>query len=45
MSTRNAGDKAPPIQLKTDTGEEFQLKSLLGSNVVLFFYPKANTPG
>jgi thioredoxin-dependent peroxiredoxin len=39
------GDPAPPIHLQTDTGEEFDLTSLRGRNVVLFFYPKADTPG
>jgi peroxiredoxin Q/BCP len=39
------GDKAPDIQLQTDTGEAFDLKSLRGKKVVLFFYPKASTPG
>jgi peroxiredoxin Q/BCP len=39
------GDKAPKIQLQTDTGESFDLDSLKGKKVVLFFYPKASTPG
>ena len=39
------GDAAPPIHLQTDTGEEFDLASLKGKNVVLCFYPKADTPG
>ena len=29
----------------TDTGEKFTLSSLKGKNVVLYFYPKADTPG
>jgi thioredoxin-dependent peroxiredoxin len=41
----NTGDPAPPIRLHTDTGEEFDLASLRGKNVVLFFYPRADTPG
>jgi len=40
-----AGDKAPEIELHTDSGESFKLSSLRGSSVVLFFYPKANTSG
>ncbi len=36
---------APAIHLQTDTGEIFDLKSARGKNVVLFFYPKADTPG
>jgi peroxiredoxin Q/BCP len=39
------GDPAPPVQLQTDTGEMFDLANLRGRNVVLFFYPKADTPG
>jgi thioredoxin-dependent peroxiredoxin len=39
------GDKAPDIQLETDSGERFDLKALRGKKVVLFFYPKASTPG
>jgi thioredoxin-dependent peroxiredoxin len=40
-----AGSKAPEIKLQTDTGDEFKLSSLKGQKVVLFFYPKADTPG
>jgi peroxiredoxin Q/BCP len=39
------GDRAPEIELRTDSGEEFQLSSLKGKRVVLYFYPRANTPG
>src|SRR5687768_11841182 len=39
------GDPAPPIRLQTDTGEAFDLESLRGKKVILFFYPKASTPG
>ena len=39
------GDKAPDIHLRTDTGEEFRLSDLKGKRVVLYFYPKADTPG
>ena len=39
------GDAAPDIRLRTDSGEEFQLSSLKGKRVVLYFYPKADTPG
>jgi len=39
------GDAAPDIRLRTDTGEEFSLSSLKGKRVVLYFYPKADTPG
>jgi thioredoxin-dependent peroxiredoxin len=39
------GDKAPDITLRTDSGEEFRLSDLKGKRVVLYFYPKADTPG
>ncbi|MEO7086448.1 MAG: thioredoxin-dependent thiol peroxidase [Gemmatimonadaceae bacterium] len=40
-----AGDTAPDFSATTDTGETLDLKSLKGKNVVLFFYPKDDTPG
>ncbi len=39
------GDKAPDIQLESDSGEPFRLSSLKGKKVVLYFYPRADTPG
>ena len=39
------GDEAPGIRVSTDTGEEFRLSDLKGQRVVLYFYPKADTPG
>jgi thioredoxin-dependent peroxiredoxin len=39
------GDQAPDIRLQTDTGREFRLSDLKGRRVVLYFYPKADTPG
>jgi peroxiredoxin Q/BCP len=39
------GDKAPDFKLKTDEGKEVSLKDLKGKRVVLYFYPKASTPG
>jgi peroxiredoxin Q/BCP len=39
------GDPAPDINLLTDAGQPFSLNSLRGKNVVLYFYPKADTPG
>jgi peroxiredoxin Q/BCP len=41
----NEGDPAPEIHLETDTGETFRLSDLKGKRVVLYFYPKADTPG
>ena len=45
MTTLKPGDQAPDFELKTDRGEIRKLKDYLGRRVVLFFYPKANTPG
>ena len=45
MPQPTAGSPAPDIQLLTDGNEPFQLSSLRGKNVVLYFYPKADTPG
>src|ERR1700716_3733975 len=39
------GDKAPEIKLETDAGEPFRLSGLKGKKVVLYFYPRADTPG
>ena len=39
------GDQAPDFTVHTDTGEEFRLSALKGKRVVLYFYPKADTPG
>ena len=45
MASPKEGDRAPAISLETDSGEQFELSSLYGKNVVLYFYPKADTPG
>jgi peroxiredoxin Q/BCP len=39
------GDQAPEISVRTDSGEPFQLSDLKGRRVVLYFYPRADTPG
>jgi peroxiredoxin Q/BCP len=39
------GDKAPPFRLKSDAGEEIALSDFKGQRVLLYFYPRANTPG
>jgi cytochrome oxidase Cu insertion factor (SCO1/SenC/PrrC family) len=38
-------DKAPDFTLQDENEKEVALKDLRGKTVVLFFYPKANTPG
>ena len=39
------GDKAPAFTMPTDGGGEISLKDLKGQQVVLYFYPKDDTPG
>ena len=41
----NVGDQAPDIRLHTESGEDFRLSGMKGKRVVLYFYPKADTPG
>jgi peroxiredoxin Q/BCP len=36
---------APDFTVQTDTGATLELSSLRGKNVVLYFYPKDDTPG
>ncbi len=39
------GDKAPEFSLPSDSGSNVGLKDFRGKRVVLFFFPRANTPG
>jgi thioredoxin-dependent peroxiredoxin len=39
------GAKAPAFRLESDEGQEIALKDFVGKRVLLFFFPKANTPG
>ena len=41
----SVGDKAPDFTLLTDSDESISLSQLRGKKVVLYFYPKDNTPG
>ena len=41
----NIGDKAPEVLGVNQLGEEIHLSSYAGKKVVLYFYPKDNTPG
>ena len=45
MAELKEGAKAPDFTLLTDAGEKLKLSSLAGRAVVLYFYPKADTPG
>ena len=39
------GEQAPDFTLESDTGEQVSLAGLRGKPVVLYFYPKDDTPG
>ena len=39
------GERAPDFELQDDAGNPVKLSGLKGKTVVLFFYPKADTPG
>jgi peroxiredoxin Q/BCP len=41
----DAGTPAPDFELQNQDGEPVRLSALAGRPVVLFFYPKADTPG
>jgi thioredoxin-dependent peroxiredoxin len=38
------GQQAPDFTLPASNGENLKLSDLRGKNVVLYFYPKDNTP-
>ncbi len=40
-----ANDKAPDFKLPDQDGREVSLKNFGGKTLVLYFFPKANTPG
>lgn len=39
------GENAPEFTLLDDTGQKVSLKDFRGKSVVLYFFPKAMTPG
>ena len=45
MTTLKAGDKAPEFSAKDQDGKPVKLSDFKGKKLVLFFYPKASTPG
>lgn len=45
MSELQVGDTAPEFTLATDTHGDISLGDFKGKNIVLFFYPKDDTPG
>ena len=45
MTTLKIGDKAPIFEAKDQDGKTHKLSDYTGKKLVLFFYPKASTPG
>lgn len=45
MATLNVGDKAPDFSGVNQNGEQISLSGLKGKKLILYFYPKDNTPG
>jgi peroxiredoxin Q/BCP len=39
------GDQAPDFRVLADDGRTVSLADYRGNNLILYFYPKANTPG
>lgn len=39
------GDKAPEFTLPSDSGATVSLRNFRGSLLILYFFPKADTPG
>lgn len=45
MTNLKIGDQAPAINAVDQDGNPLKLDDFAGSKIILFFYPKANTPG
>ncbi len=45
MNTLKVGDKVPSFKAIDHLGKAHAIEDYLGSKLVVFFYPKANTPG
>ena len=45
MAKLNTGDKAPAFSLSDQQGKQVSLSDFKGSKLLLYFYPKADTPG
>ncbi|MEI6425101.1 MAG: thioredoxin-dependent thiol peroxidase, partial [Lentisphaerota bacterium] len=45
MGNLKAGDKAPDFELPDQDGKSARLSDFRGNKLLLYFYPKANTPG
>jgi len=45
MNTLQVGDKVPDFSAKDQDGNTINLSDYAGKKLVVFFYPRANTPG
>ncbi|MBT8187742.1 MAG: thioredoxin-dependent thiol peroxidase [Croceitalea sp.] len=45
MNTLKAGDKVPEFSVKDQDGNTVNLSDYSGKKLIIFFYPRANTPG
>jgi len=45
MEYLNAGDKAPDFSFNAENGDSVSLSDFTGKKVILYFYPKDDTPG
>ena len=45
MATLKEGDNAPNFSLTDNEGKLHSLKDYFGKKLIIFFYPRANTPG
>ncbi|MGD9736330.1 MAG: thioredoxin-dependent thiol peroxidase [Solirubrobacterales bacterium] len=45
MATLAVGEEAPDFTLRDQNGDEVTLSELRGETVVVYFYPRADTPG
>jgi peroxiredoxin Q/BCP len=45
MTTLRAGDKAPDFEVNDQDGNSISSKDYIGKKWIVFFYPKASTPG
>ena len=45
QSALKVGDPAPEFEAASDDGSTIRLRDLRGKNIVLYFYPKDDTPG
>jgi peroxiredoxin Q/BCP len=45
MTTLNLASAAPDLEILSTGGKTVRLTDYIGQNVVLYFYPKDNTPG